>query len=504
MAENTPNNPEPESTPQQAAAPVFGMRDTQAHQAKQQQQTKILWGIFSMLLLLVVGVIFILPRYIATPDPSSVAPVILPVERATPREAFSPFQEAQMLREREAAQNILADILELQEELEAIGAESWAAEDYAAALQVAAEGDVAYRNQEFENAQLLYQNGLLALQLIETDSLTLFAESLEAGKAAIEAGRPAVAKQAFETALLINEESEQALIGLDRAMLLPEVLALMEQAEAEHRRGQLASALELYQRATQIDPAHNGATAAVAQTRIDILDRDFLNRMSAGFSAVQANNPEAALESFNSALSLKPASPEALAAITQAQDMLTSRDLNIQLNAAREHEAGERWTQALQAYNNALAIDANLVSAIEGRARTQSRITLDDYLNNVNNNPYRLSDEQVYQQTITVYNDALTLVEENTRLYTQLITLRSFLDKARVPVPVTLASDGLTTVTVYRVSEPGMFTSRTLTLNPGVYTAVGVRTGYRDVREEFTVPFNGEAPRVTVICNEPV
>tara|TARA_R110000824_G_scaffold336_5_gene2065 strand:- start:19778 stop:21292 length:1515 start_codon:yes stop_codon:yes gene_type:complete len=504
MAENTPDNPASDFTPQQAAAPVFGMGDTQAQQAKQQQQTKILWGIFSMLLILVLGVIFILPRYIATPDPGTVAPVILPVERATPREAFSPFQEAQMLREREAAQNILAEILDLQEQLEAIGAESWAADAYAAALQVAGEGDAAYRNQEFENAQLLYQNGLLALQEIESNSLTLFAESLVAGEAAIDAGRPAAAVEAFETALLINEESTEAQSGLERARLLPEVLALMEQAEDQHDRGQLESALDLYTQATVVDPAHSAAAAAVTQTRIDILDRDFLNFMSSGFSAVQAGNPEVALESFNRALQLKPQSAEALAAITQAQDMQTSRDLNIQLDAAREHEAAERWAQALQAYNNALAIDANLVSAIEGRERTQNRSTLDNYLNNINNNPYRLSDEQVYQQTITVYNDALTLVEENTRLYNQLVTLRSFLDKARVPVAVTLTSDGLTNVTVYRVNELGMFNSQTLSLIPGTYTAVGIRPGYRDVREEFTVPFDGEAPHVTVICNEPV
>ena len=504
MAENTPNTPASDISPKEPAAPVFGMGDLQAHKNKQQQQTRLLWGIFSMLLILVLGVIFILPRYIATPDPASITPVVLPAERATPREAFSPFQEAQMLRGREAAQDILAQILELQETLEDIGVESWAAEDYAAALQIASAGDEAYRNQEFENAQRLYQNGLLALQSLESNSLNLLDESLSAGIAALENGRPAEAEQAFTRALLIDADSEAARSGLERARLLPEVLALMAQAEAQHDRGELESALELYEQATVVDPAHSAAAAAVTQTRSDILERDFLNFMSTGFSAIQTGNPEAALTSFNRALNVKPQSAEALAAITQAQDMQTSRDLNIQLSAAREHEAAERWQEALQAYNDALVIDANLVAALQGRERTQARSNLDTYLNNINSNPYRLAEEQVYQQTITVYNEALSLVEENTRLYEQLVTLRSFLDKARVPVTVTLSSDGLTHVTVYRVNELGMFTSQSLNLIPGTYTAVGVRSGYRDVREEFTVPFNGEAPHVTVICNEPV
>ncbi len=226
--------------------------------------------------------------------------------------------------------------------------------------------------------------------------------------------------------------------------------------------------------------------------------------MSAGFSAIQNNNPESALLSFNQALALRPQSSDAISAITQAENMITSRDLNIQLNAAREHESAERWLEALQAYNNALALDANVVTATNGQENAQTRSNLDAFLNNIINAPLRLADEAVYQQSITVYNQALPLAQENTRLYQQLVSLRGFLDKARVPVTVTLNSDGLTNVTIFRVSELGEFQTQTLNLNPGSYTAVGVRSGYRDVRTEFTVPFSGEEPIITVICNEPI
>ena len=126
------------------------------------------------------------------------------------------------------------------------------------------------------------------------------------------------------------------------------------------------------------------------------------------------------------------------------------------------------------------------------------------FLNNIINAPLRLADDAVYQQSITVYNQALPLAQQNTRLYQQLLTLRNFLDQARVPVPVTMISDGITNVTIFRVNELGAFQTQTLNLNPGNYTAVGVRSGYRDVRVEFAVPFSGEEPAITVICNEPV
>ncbi len=167
MADNNPYHSESEITPEETPAQVFGMGDVQAHKVKNQQQTKILWGIFSLLLVLVLSVVLILPSYIATPDASNIAPVVIPVERSTPQDAFSPFEEAQLLREREQAQEVLAQILEFQEQLEEISVESWAEESYLESLAIAAEGDAAYREQNFLGAQEIYQRGLLALQALD-------------------------------------------------------------------------------------------------------------------------------------------------------------------------------------------------------------------------------------------------------------------------------------------------------------------------------------------------
>jgi hypothetical protein len=67
-----------------------------------------------------------------------------------------------------------------------------------------------------------------------------------------------------------------------------------------------------------------------------------------------------------------------------------------------------------------------------------------------------------------------------------------------------LQSDGMTSVTLLRMGELGMFTSHALDLTPGSYVAVGVRMGYRDVRQEFVVTIDGQAPVVNVACNEAI
>ena len=74
----------------------------------------------------------------------------------------------------------------------------------------------------------------------------------------------------------------------------------------------------------------------------------------------------------------------------------------------------------------------------------------------------------------------------------------------RVPVNVALQSDGVTSVSLLRLGELGMCTNHTLNLTPGTYVAVGVRPGYRDVRQEFVVSIDGKAPVVNVACNEAI
>ena len=47
-----------------------------------------------------------------------------------------------------------------------------------------------------------------------------------------------------------------------------------------------------------------------------------------------------------------------------------------------------------------------------------------------------------------------------------------------------------------------MFEQTSISLKPGRYVAVGKRSGYREVRQEFTVGFGLTPESVTVQCNE--
>jgi hypothetical protein len=478
----------------------------QAHfQRYQRNSNKVLWGIFFLLLVLVAGVFFVLPTYVTPPEAAATNVVVVPTAApgAAPV-AIAPFEEAQRLRQRETAQNTLAALLELQEELENKQVLNWAEAQFTDGLNQARSGDEAYRQQQFIDANAFYQAGLEALQRIKDSEPEFYARFLAEGDAAILAGAAATADRAYSQALLIDPGSNEAVAGMERATVLNQVLALLNEGRSLQADEQLEAARDLYRQAQAIDSAHVEVGAALQQVNSAIAERDFAAAMSRGYAALQGGDPEAAQRSFAQALAMKPGSAEVAAAMQQARDQQTFTAISVHITAAGQHEADEAWEQALAAWNEALAIDPNLVSAQEGRMRTQGRVNLDRFLESTLADPLRVAEDNIFEQTLQVVAEAERLPDIGPRLQNQLQQVRGFLARAKVPVSVQLQSDGMTTVTVYRVGELGLFTSQTLSLVPGAYTAVGVRPGYRDVREEFVVSIDGQAPVVSIACSEAI
>jgi hypothetical protein len=180
----------------------------------------------------------------------------------------------------------------------------------------------------------------------------------------------------------------------------------------------------------------------------------------------------------------------------QAEDLARHRD------AARSLEAREEWRAAVGEYDAALAIDAHVSFAIEGRLRAVRRAALSDALDRHVASPQRLSAEPVAREAEALVERARGEEPAGPRLEGQIRALEQALGAARTTVAVVIESDGLTEVSVSRVGPLGRMTRRTLELRPGEYTAVGSREGYRDVRRRFSVSPGGPSAPVVVRCEE--
>ena len=123
-----------------------------------------IWFGLGGLLLLALLVIFVLPSIVTEYE--------LPLERrvdladtpvaeavANTASAISPFQEAQRALQRKEAQDVLAELLTYQTELDVLDVAVWGQQAYEASLEQASIGDEYYRAQDFVLARESYEAG---------------------------------------------------------------------------------------------------------------------------------------------------------------------------------------------------------------------------------------------------------------------------------------------------------------------------------------------------------
>lgn len=492
---------------------------------KQGSQTvsRWVWASLAALVLLALAVIFVLPgvveRYelplVKRPAPAATETVAVNgggSSNSNTSNNVSPFEEAQLARQRRSAQDSLASLLERQSELEAFAVEDWAPEAFNEAISQAEEGDTFYRQGDFEQAELRYQQAddrLAELQAARDDE---YQAAMAAGQTAMAEGDAGMAMAAFELASRIQPSSQDAADALDRASVLEEVMALLEEGQSLADAGELESARERYDEALTLDASHPQAQTLKRQIEQTIVDRNFSAAMSAGFTALQSDDSNAAITAFQQALTIKPGSDQAEAAIQQARDQVELSRIARIREQAENHEASEQWQEAIDAYQEALDLDANLIFAQDGKDYSQRRLQLDQLMQANLDDPLRLSEQAVYQEAQNVLAVAEGLASDlrqdgihpGDRLLSQIDELAVVLEKVTVPKNVTLTSDGATFVTLYRVAELGTFEQTTVTLTPGRYVAVGTRSGYRDVREEFVVGLDDAPAAVSIRCHDQI
>jgi tetratricopeptide (TPR) repeat protein len=399
---------------------------------------------------------------------------------------------------------VLGELLASTDELNKINAGRWGGADWAEMRRLAEAGDAAYRVRDSRAALASYRAAATLARALLTRAPEVLESSLREGAAALAAGDQAGAISRFETAAAVSPGDARATRGLDRARKLDQVLALVSQASAAEAAGRRADALNLYRQAAALDPDWAAAGAGVARLQQAAARDAYETQMARGFAAQAGQDLAAAQAAFEAALKLRPGDAQARSALEQVgADRTLSRLAQLQAEAV-SLERDERWADALQRHEAALAIDANLADARQGQERARSRLDLDQRLRRELGNADHFNDDAAYAKAKTLLETARGIAAPGPVLQRQVAELDGLLQLATQPIPVRLESDNLTQVTVFKVGRLGAFSNRTLELRPGAYVAVGSRPGYRDVRRPFRVAPGGEATPVVVRCEEPI
>jgi hypothetical protein len=452
------------------------------------------------------AVVLLLPRWVPSPDEST--PATSPIAEHPPAPPPvdpqpAPSEPASQGTERAAADRRLQAYLRSAARLELARAPIWGEPEWSRATRGAAAADHQYGQGEFREAAAGYRQAEQQLQALETQREPRLAASLAAGRQALEQDDAPTAKAQFALALAIEPQHADATRGLARAEARPALLALLQTAHKAELEGDLKAALIAYRDAARMDPAYPPASAGRDRVAAALAEVVFRQLMSGALSDLQSGHLERAGEALQRAEQLKPQDP----AVADTRELLARERQQARLARLRrdaENRArAEDWSAAANLYQQALQTEPNAGFARQGLELARERRELHRQLERYLDDPARLQSPEPRanaEHLLATLNPG----PEQPKLSEKLAKLEQQVAQARTPIPVTLHSDGHTEVVIYHVGRLGRFQQRSLELQPGRYTAVGSRDGYRDVRRQFQVQADRPPAPVLVRCEDPL
>jgi hypothetical protein len=200
------------------------------------------------------------------------------------------------------------------------------------------------------------------------------------------------------------------------------------------------------------------------------------------------------------AQTFRPDSHQVRDALVQVNEAIRLARLESLRQNAVEAEQSENWRHALENYLAVLEMDPQLQFAIRGRNRSLEQIRIAKRINFYLERPSVLESKRHLANAELLLEEVEQIEPRGVGLAAQIEKLHQLVAIAQTSIKVTLLSDNLTKVSVYRVGKLGRFEVHHLYLRPGTYTVVGARDGYQDFRQEFVVKPGQQPLRVTVIC----
>ena len=469
------------------------------------------------LLLLLLAVVFLLPKTVDKPAVETATDAAVPetAPAAPAGETKQPgvdFSENiddlsgrdQRVQDRAATEEVLGELLAKMDTLESRAVQRWGGLRFARAQAVYAEGDEAYLARDYATASQKYREAIEIVEPLLDEVDKVFETTYAEAQAALSAADPVEAVRLFDLAAAISPGHRGAQEGLQRARNLETVLSLMDQGLAHEQELELRAARQSFERAVELDPAWQPAQDALERVRGTITQMEFDQRMTEGLTALAEGDFLGARAAFRMAEALKPGSPEPADGLLQVDQGIRLQEIASLERKAEQQEQAEEWSDATETYERILELDSNLAFAQDGVVRTRQMEALHEKLEGYIAEPDSLSRPSTMQAATGLLLDITRMENIGPRLADRRDELSRLLKRAATPLTVTLVSDNQTDVSIYKVGKLGSFDEHELSLRPGTYVAVGVRPGYRDVRLEFRVAPEIDMEPIVVRCEEPI
>ena len=409
--------------------------------------------------------------------------------------------EKEMLLQRKIADENLKSLIIEYESLKNKGVSKWGGQIYERVKDNFNFGDEEYLKGSFISASKHYQIAFTEAQKLSSMVDDQLNSSLMSAENAMENNNFNEAIYFYDIASSIKPNNIEYKKQYQRALNLEDVILLYRNAFELNKDNDFVSAKDLVMKSLNLDPEYEPSLTLLNQIQTNITREKFENRMTEGFSALKKIDFLSARALFMDAKSLFPKSIELIDAfrqLDQAEKDFFISDLKEQIE---NFEKNERWESAIEGYEKILEKDSDIEFAKEGLLKVSKRSELTQKIQEYIDNYNALNDPEIMEKATTLLIE-VSVFEKKPRLNAQIQELRRLLKRANTPIEITLVSDNYTNVKILKVGVLNLFEIRNIKLRPGNYVAVGIRTGFRDVRVEFAVAPEINMKPVKVICEE--
>ncbi len=244
------------------------------------------------------------------------------------------------------------------------------------------------------------------------------------------------------------------------------------------------------------------------------IDLEFKKIISDTLTALDKHQYRLASEKLKIAQSLKQSDPVTKELDERIKAEVKKTKINILMKKAYLEEKNEKWKSALSYYEKIQVIDANINSILLNIKRTNAYIKMDKILNEIINKEERLQDDKVLEKSKKSLQYIELYIEENEHLLypikqtpeltKKITTAEKIIKDASIIINITIRSDNLTDVSIYKVGQLGKLKEKKLNLKQGIYTIVGSREGYRDYRQNIKITAKDQYRVIIVVCRETI
>ena len=327
--------------------------------------------------------------------------------------------------------------------------------------------------------------------------------ALQAAKDAYTARTVGAAQAYIEQALEQWPSSVEAQDWQVRIAKLPEILLEYRKVDEARASSDLRGEATALRRIIALDSNDTDAKQRVRAVEREIFQQDFATIIGQGWQALEENDLGRAKQAVAAAERKKPQHEETLRLKAGLAELERIQNRDRQLAAAERAAVQDDWESALQAFEQAAALDPDDGSAAEGRGIAARIVAAQRVIDDFLAQPDRLSEPAIARTARKAIDDAAILAALSSRLDTGSRELERMVEAMQTPVQVLILSDDDTDIGIRGVGRIGRVEKRVVELRPGTYLFEGKRKGYRSKLIEVTVDGGGASPvEVRIVCDE--